>query len=133
MPSLSEHFSTEEFADKSTGECKINPKLIEALEALRNLAGKPIHINSGYRTPSTNAAVGGVRNSQHELGNAADIEIEGLDTFKLCILADQIPAFQNGGIGIYPGHNFVHVDVRDTRARWARVNGKYGHIEEAFA
>lgn len=133
MADLSPHFSTAEFADRRTGECKVNPRLINALETLRSLAGKPIHIDSGYRSPATNEAAGGVGHSQHMEGNAADISIEGLDTFQLYVLADQVLAFQGGGIGIYPGSNFIHVDVRDGRARWARVNGEYKKIQEAMA
>ena len=42
------------------------------LEPARQLVG-PIIINSGYRNPRVNALVGGVKNSQHLLGQAADI------------------------------------------------------------
>ena len=141
MGDLSPNFSTSEFADRRTGECKVNPRLINALETLRSLAGRPIHIDSGYRSPATNEAVGGVGHSQHMEGNAADISIKilngppavYLDTFQLYVLADQVLAFQNGGIGIYPGNKFIHVDVRDGRARWARVNGEYKKIQEAMA
>lgn len=43
------------------------------LDAARKLYDKPIKINSGYRSPELNKAVGGVSNSQHILGEAADI------------------------------------------------------------
>lgn len=43
------------------------------LDPLRELYGKPIHISSGYRCPRLNKAVGGVANSQHLTGQAADI------------------------------------------------------------
>lgn len=43
------------------------------LDAARKLYGKPIKINSGYRSQELNKAVGGVSNSQHILGEAADI------------------------------------------------------------
>lgn len=48
------------------------------LEPLREAAGKPIHINSGYRSPMLNVAVGGVTTSQHCKGQAADISIPGM-------------------------------------------------------
>jgi uncharacterized protein YcbK (DUF882 family) len=141
MGDLSANFSRAEFADKVTGECDVRPELILALEQLRMLAGKAIHINSGYRSPATNAAAGGVGHSQHMEGRAADISIKivggppeaWLNTFQLFVLAEQVEGFRNGGIGIYPGSNFIHVDVRDGRARWARVNGEYRHIEDALA
>ena len=46
------------------------------LQPLRDIMGKPIIINSGYRNPEYNAAVGGVKNSQHLTGCAADIRMK---------------------------------------------------------
>lgn len=46
----------------------------EVLQPLRDAWGKPLHINSGYRCPELNAAVGGVPTSQHTKGEAADIK-----------------------------------------------------------
>ncbi|MCQ2255567.1 MAG: D-Ala-D-Ala carboxypeptidase family metallohydrolase [Bacteroidaceae bacterium] len=43
------------------------------LQPLRNAYGKPIFVNSGYRSPTLNKAIGGATNSQHMLGQAADI------------------------------------------------------------
>ncbi len=43
------------------------------LDPLRQAWGKPIHVNSGYRCPALNKAVGGVAGSQHMRGEAADI------------------------------------------------------------
>lgn len=48
-------------------------RLAEYLDGIREKLGKPIHINSGYRSPVLNRAVGGVGNSQHLKGLAADI------------------------------------------------------------
>lgn len=44
------------------------------LDPLRDWYGKPIYVNSGYRCPALNKAVGGVANSQHLTGQAADID-----------------------------------------------------------
>lgn len=43
------------------------------LDPIRRAYGKPIYINSGYRSPLLNAKVGGAKNSRHKLGLAADI------------------------------------------------------------
>lgn len=43
------------------------------LDPLREMYGKPITVNSGYRCPKLNAAVCGAKNSQHMRGEAADI------------------------------------------------------------
>ena len=44
------------------------------LDPLRDWYGKPIYVNSGYRCPALNKAVGGVASSQHLTGQAADID-----------------------------------------------------------
>lgn len=47
---------------------------VEVLQPIREAWGQPIVVSSGYRCPRLNAAVGGVKNSQHVLGQAADIK-----------------------------------------------------------
>ena len=47
-------------------------ELALALEKIRDLLGHPIHINSAYRGPKVNSAVGGSKNSAHMSGHAAD-------------------------------------------------------------
>ena len=113
---LSEHFDSTEFNCKCCGKGgdKINPKLIELLEAIRDKVGEPIHINSGYRCEAHNKAVGGKSHSHHKLGNAADIHVKSLTPAQLHkFLEDH---FKIGGMGLYA--RFVHVDVREGRARW---------------
>ena len=60
-----------------TEEVKENLQaLIEnVLDPLREAYGKPISVNSGYRCPELNKVVGGVSNSQHVKGQAADIDV----------------------------------------------------------
>ena len=53
------------------------------LDPLRRLYKKPIKISSGYRCPQLNKLVGGVTNSWHQEGNAADIHIESADEAKI--------------------------------------------------
>lgn len=54
--------------------------LIEnVLDPLREWYGKPIYVNSGYRNPILNRAVGGVSNSQHVKGEAADIDVHNTE------------------------------------------------------
>lgn len=47
------------------------------LQPLRDYMGEPVIINSGYRSPELNQKLGGVRNSQHLIGEAADINCKG--------------------------------------------------------
>ena len=53
---------------------------VELLEPIRALFKVPVQVNSGYRCPELNAAVGGSATSQHVLGEAADIVIRGYET-----------------------------------------------------
>lgn len=53
------------------------------LDPLRRLYGKPIKINSGFRCQQLNKLVGGVPNSWHQYGNAADIHISSAEEAKI--------------------------------------------------
>lgn len=48
---------------------------VRLLQPLRNLYTEPFHINSGFRTPELNKAVGGASRSQHMYGQAADVRV----------------------------------------------------------
>lgn len=76
------YFTIEELSKTSqpydntpTAEARGNlQQLIDnVLDPLREAYGQPIYVSSGYRSPQVNAAVGGVLNSQHMKGQAADI------------------------------------------------------------
>lgn len=63
------------------------------LDPLRRIYGKPILITSGYRCPKLNTLVGGVSNSWHTQGNAADIHVASLtDATKLFSNLQKIPS-----------------------------------------
>ena len=128
MGDLSVHFYRHEFVCHCCGSFQLDPKLPEALEALRALAGAPVVVLCGYRCPEHNRRVGGRPNSQHLLGKAADIRIAGLSLQSMYELALRIPQFAGGGIGVYD-RDFLHVDVREHAARWAQVAGHYVSIQ----
>ena len=107
----------------------MNQHLVDGLEALRSLAGVPVIINAGYRCPRHSHEVGGVPNSEHTRGLAADIRLPDLSLQQMYELAMEVPQFAHGGIGVYDG-GFLHVDVRDHRARWARVCGQHVGTEQ---
>ncbi len=110
------HFKPKEFACKHCGEIRVDIQLLEKLEQLRTAIGnRPIIINSGYRCPTHNKAVGGAKNSQHMYGKAADIRVKDMSPRTLEKFADTV--FYNGGVGM-GGQNIVHVDTRGHRARW---------------
>jgi zinc D-Ala-D-Ala carboxypeptidase len=78
------------------------------LEQVRTLVGKPIHINSGYRSAEVNKAVGGSAKSDHVKGLAADITVPGLTAKALALLIREsdIPFDQL----VYEG-TWVHISV----------------------
>lgn len=61
-------------------------RLMDTLEQVRALVGKPLTISSGYRSPALNMAVGGAKDSAHVLGLAADINVAGLSPKALATL-----------------------------------------------
>lgn len=94
-------------------------KLSQQLQLLRDYTGRPITINSAYRSPEHNAKIGGVKTSQHLLGKAADITIQSLKPAEVYrIIEDLIDMGEmlQGGLGLYD--TFVHYDIRKTKARW---------------
>lgn len=113
---LIKYFSKDEFYSPDCSCDKINQNLVLALDYVRKQMGRPIVVNSGYRTVAHNEAVGGVSNSQHTLGNAADIHISSQHE------GDQIEYWfkdyigEECGVGRY--NTFIHLDVRGTKARW---------------
>jgi uncharacterized protein YcbK (DUF882 family) len=132
MPRLSKDFTSEEFACRCCGVTSVDPKLVAALQQMRDMVGVPIHINSGYRCPKHNAQVGGTKGSMHLFGKAADIVIQGYNVRGMLDAAYKIQDFLDGGIGIYPQEGFIHVDVRGHSARWARVNRRYVSLNEGL-
>ena len=120
MGDLTKNFSRKEFRCKcGRKKCDAAPldmRLVGALQALREKVGVPIHINSGVRCILHNRHVGGAQHSTHLRGIGADIRCDELTPIELAKFAEDVPAFANGGIGIYK--SWVHVDVRGKRARW---------------
>ena len=107
------YFKESDFACKCCGELLedgMNEALLEKLDALRELIKVPVYISCGYRCPSHNAEVGGVENSQHVLGTAADIYTDDLTVDEL---ADAAVKIGFDGIGRYYSDEFVHVDCRE--------------------
>jgi len=84
---ITENFSLEELTitevrnvDNTPNEQQLYNlrRLAGFLEKVRRLLGKPIIINSAFRSPGVNKAVGGVKHSQHMDGCAADIRVPGM-------------------------------------------------------
>ncbi len=116
---LSKNFTLGEFRpkDSSYTGVRVHPDLVAKLEEIRERAGGPIQITSSYRPPAYNRKVGGVSNSTHIDGLAADIYSANLSTSQLCRICDDVIG-ASGGVGYYPDQGFVHIDVRGYKTRW---------------
>lgn len=94
-------------------------ELTKNLQILREHLKRPIKINSGYRSPAHNKKIGGASKSQHLFGKAADITVTGLTPLQIAVEIEKLIAagkMRQGGLGRYP--NFIHYDIRGTKARW---------------
>ena len=130
---ITEHFTFEELTKTNTGLSNIpGPKEFEALsylavnllEPLRQLYGKPITVNSAFRSREVNRAVGGSETSQHCKGEAADLTCD--DNKKLFELIrdnfifDQLINEKN--------YSWIHVSLKKNGNRkqvLRYINGRY--------
>ncbi|WP_312614293.1 D-Ala-D-Ala carboxypeptidase family metallohydrolase [Oscillibacter sp.] len=118
---LSANFTVAEFAcHDGSDTVLISEELVALLQKIRDRFGKPVTINSAYRTAAWNTKQGGAPKSQHLLGKAADITIAGVSPLTIAQYAEFLQPGA-GGIGVYK--TFTHVDVRDTRTRWDSRSG----------
>lgn len=112
---LSAHFAVREFAcQDGTDTILIDADLIDKLEQIyANLNCSKVIINSGYRTPAHDKAVGGNGSGQHTLGKAADIQCYDksgnlINAKQVCCTAESLGCH---GIG-YISAKAVHIDTR---------------------
>ncbi len=111
-------------SDFRTGDIvEIDPALLDLIYDVRTLLGSEgtYQIISAYRSPKTNemlrgrsANTGVARKSQHLLGKAIDVRLEGVPTTEL---RDAAIRLQRGGVGYYAKSDFVHMDTGRVR-RW---------------
>ena len=123
---LTENFYLNEFACNDGSQTPLQvyyrlQKLAIQLQVLREYLNTPITVNSGYRSVEYNKRIGGVKNSQHILGNAADITVKGYTPKNIYnaieFLIDKGEMLQ-GGLGLYNG--FLHYDIgyNGKKRRW---------------
>jgi uncharacterized protein YcbK (DUF882 family) len=108
---VGKYFKESEFKCHHCGKVLLDDNLIPTLDAIREIYGKKMVVASGYRCPEYNETVGGVRESEHTEGKAADIVCaNSLDRFAL------ISACLSEGItrlGI--GKTFIHIGISNNK------------------
>lgn len=113
---MAQYFEAKEFLCPC-GHCNggtINPRLLELLDRIRDWVKFPMKVTSGFRCPEHNKAVGGVANSYHLSGEAADISAPtGSDKFALINAALGV-----GITGIGIKSDMLHFDIRPIPAIW---------------
>ncbi len=106
---LSENFLLEELMQEYKGRYALfQVHALESLQALRELTGGALYVNSGYRNVTYNEDVEGVTNSRHMFGDAVDMH-SGVASLQG--LADGCGALSASYVGLYETH--VHCDWRD--------------------
>ena len=103
---------------KATVERNINLLVAYVLDPLRDVLHTPITITSGYRTPQVNKIVGGVNNSQHMSGCAADFHIKGFT----CLMMRQVflniyDTMDFDQLIYYRSKNIIHVSYVENSNR----------------
>lgn len=127
MGTISRNFSWSEFEESATAKAKgilnvintfeirdsVKALVLKVLQPLRDLWGKPIHINSGYRCPQLNAWVGGVAASQHTKGEAADLKTGSTSaTYQMMKLVRNTPEIWKEVDQMIGYNDFVHISHR---------------------
>jgi len=97
----------------------IDPELLDILWQVQRVTGNrdAFEVISAYRSPETNALLrkkssGVAKKSQHLLGKAIDVRLRGTD---LAFLHRTASDLRLGGVGYYPGSDFIHVDTGRVR------------------
>ncbi|MBR1486634.1 MAG: hypothetical protein IJ597_05205 [Synergistaceae bacterium] len=119
MTENTKNFKVSEFACKCGCQPnKVQQSIINLCQKIRDKAGIPIRVNSGYRCEKHNAKVGGVKGSQHTLGLAADLSCaKGAKYLLNCVMrlydAGEIPELQF----CKEYKSWIHVDCGKKRNR----------------
>lgn len=112
---VGQHFKVKEFACKDGSQVVfIDSYLVSILDILRNKVGKPVIINSGYRTPEWNKKCDGAKYSYHMRGMAADIRVNRISPKEL---ANKLNEIIPDECGIIVYKSWVHFDVRTSKYR----------------
>lgn len=111
------HFKVRDFACKcGCGTNKTSDDLMRLCDKIRSIAGIPLYVNSGTRCAKRNRECGGVQNSNHMTGQAADLSPRGampIGELHRIVLSGYSQGIlpELAGLGLYPDNDFIHVDT----------------------
>lgn len=123
VPSALEEINHFLFDFRTGDKAEMDPELLDLIYDVREALGSDgvYQVVSAYRSPKTNEMLRGrsqksgvAKNSQHLLGKAIDVRLEGITT---ATLRDKAISMQRGGVGYYEASDFVHMDTGRVR-RW---------------
>jgi len=117
------YFTIAEFdsPDAPGSGVNMHQDLLELLDEMRGIYGRPIKITSGYRTPEHNASLGknASKNSSHIKGLAVDIAVaDSNERYEIIRIAMLLGINRIG-----TGKGFVHIDIDDSKP--SNVNWVY--------
>ncbi len=116
MTQLTEHFTVEEMRCPCCHVCNMDHEFMECLEKVRNVFGRPLRINSGYRCQKHNDTLpDSSPKSNHIKGKAADISWDEFDAAQKYHLL-YVSMLYLHGIGI--GKSYLHVDDGGNEKVW---------------
>lgn len=104
----------------------LDSSVVSALGAVSEVVGD-VKINSGYRNPTDNAKVNGVKKSQHMNGRAVDIDTTGWSDSQKQAAAEAAGQLGVKGFGIGQTDRMMHIDTREQPASWGYANGRAIH------
>lgn len=122
IPSALEEINHFLFDFRTGDKAEMDPVLLDLIYDVRETLGSDgtYQVISAYRSPKTNKMLRGrspntgvAKNSQHLLGKAIDVRLEGVKT---STLRDTALAMKRGGVGYYEESDFVHMDTGRPRS-----------------
>ena len=106
--------TSEEYTNLKENTCnglpvEMDPAFMAKLEELRNTLGRPVIVTSGVRCATRNAEVGGIEDSWHLTGHAADIYCPGVPYYEVAAIAREL------GVGVvaYAAQQYCHIEYKE--------------------
>ena len=125
---ITPHFQVKEFACKDgSDKIIIYTETVELAENARCFFNARGTVLSGYRTELYNKKVGGKSSSYHLKGMALDLKFENVSPVAVALYFEYVLLKDRGGIGLYKGQGFTHIDTREKMTRWVQPSNSVSY------